>query len=508
MRLLFSFTATVALAGCAPKVFVPRPLDAALLAPQGAEVVEASRDIAARPGMSPPPSAPLPDVAQPISGELGLDAVLASVATRYPPLLAKLLQRDLASGRLQQAMGSFDTYLSAEVGGRVQGYYESTVAQGLLEQPLATGDTIYGGYRISDGLLPDYYRDRTQGDGEVVFGGRVPLLQNRRTDGRRAGVRIAELGVQLAEPEIRRARITFVREATSSYVRWRAAGQRLAIARELLRLADDRDAGLRRAVERQFLAPIALTDNERLIAQRSVYVVEAERAFQRAALELSLFLRDEDDLPVVPSEANLPRAAQLPLAGPETTLEEDLELAARRRPELELLQLRIDQASAEADLAANQTLPQLDVVVEGAASLSGRPYADREDLELFVGGQLKVPIQRRRALGELQQAEAKRSKLRIEQGFLQDRISNELLDARSAMRAAAQQVELNEQNVDRAALLVTAEQRKFDLGLSNLLNVQLREGQLASARAQRVDARLRFDLARAAYRAALGYAAE
>jgi outer membrane protein TolC len=91
---------------------------------------------------------------------------------------------------------------------------------------------------------------------------------------------------------------------------------------------------------------------------------------------------------------------------------------------------------------------------------------------------------------------------------LQDRISNELLDARSAMRAAAQQVELNEQNVDRAALLVTAEQRKFDLGLSNLLNVQLREGQLASARAQRVDARLRFDLARAAYRAALGYASE
>jgi outer membrane protein TolC len=440
VRLLFSFTATVALAGCAPKVFVPRPLDAALLAPQGAEVVEASRDIAARPGMSPPPSAPLPDVAQPISGELGLDAVLASVATRYPPLLAKLLQRDLASGRLQQAMGSFDTYLSAEVGGRVQGYYESTVAQGLLEQPLATGDTIYGGYRISDGLLPDYYRDRTQGDGEVVFGGRVPLLQNRRTDGRRAGVRIAELGVQLAEPEIRRARITFVREATSCYVRWRAAGQRLAIARELLRLADDRDAGLRRAVERQFLAPF--------------------------------------------------------------------EPAARRRPELELLQLRIDQARAEADLAANQTLPQLDVVVEGAASLSGRPYADREDLELFVGGQLKVPIQRRRALGELQQAEAKRSKLRIEQGFLQDRISNELLDARSAMRAAAQQVELNEQNVDRAALLVTAEQRKFDLGLSNLLNVQLREGQLASARAQRVDARLRFDLARAAYRAALGYAAE
>ena len=503
------YVALVATLGaCAPRAFVPRELDGVLTAPSGAAALEGARSLAELPGMSPPPAAPAPDAARSFDGELGLDAVLASVTERYPPLLAKLLQRDLASGRLQQAMGGFDAYVSAKVGGRVEGFYESTVAQGLIEQPLASGDTIYGGYRISDGYLPDYYRDRTQDDGELVFGGRIPLLQNRSIDGRRAGVRVAELGVLLAEPEIRSARIQFVREATSSFRKWVATGRKLGIARELLRLANDRDAGLRRAVAREFLAPIALTDNERLIAQRSIYVVQAERAFQRAALELSLFLRDGEDLPIVAGEANLPEGAQADLVAPGSTLEADLTLAVRQRPELELLQLRIEQAGAEAQLADNQTMPQLDVVVEGAASLSAGPYTDREDLELFVGGELKVPIQRREALGKLQQAEAKQRRLRIERGFLQDRISNELLDARSAMRAAVRQVELNEQNVDRAEQLVAAEQRKFDLGLSNLLNVQLREGQLASARAQQIDARLRFDLAQAAYRAALGFAAE
>ncbi|MGC6486702.1 MAG: TolC family protein [Planctomycetota bacterium] len=507
MRITLLLTIASALGACTPKAFVPRALGGTLSAPAGAASIEGRRAVADLPGMSPPPP-PAPAPAQPLAGELSLDAVLASVVGRYPPYLAKLLQRDIASGRLLAAMGNFDSYLSAKVGGRIQGFYESTVAQGRIEQPLATGDTLYGGYRISDGSLPDYYRDRTQGDGELVFGGRFPLLQNRSIDGRRAGVRIAEISALIAAPEIRSARIQFVREATSSYRKWLATGRKLGIARELLQLANERDAGLRRAVERQFLAPIALIDNERLIAQRSIYVVQAERAFQRASLELSLFLRDDEDLPVVAGEANLPQAAQAAFTAPETSLQVDLVRALRARPELELLQLRIDQVSAEAELAENQAMPQLDVIVEGAASLSSRPYADREDLELFVGGELKVPIQRRKALGRLQQAEATRSRLRIEQRFLRDRISNELLDARSAMGAAVRQIELNERNVDRAEELVTAEQRKFDLGLSDLLNVQLREGQLASARAQRVDARLRFDLAQAAYRAALGYAAE
>jgi outer membrane protein TolC len=497
-----------ALAACAPARFVPRDVDHGLAVPSGAAALEAPRTVAEAPGMSAPPEPPAPDEAQAFDGSLQLATVLASVVDRYPPYLAKLLQRDLASGRLTQAMGNFDSYLSAKVGGRLQGFYESTVAQGLIEQPLATGDTIYGGYRVSDGFLPDYYSDRTQDDGEFVFGGRIPLLQNRSIDGRRADVRIAEIGVLLAEPEIRGARIKFVQKATASYQKWLATGRKLAIARELLKLANDRDAGLRRAVERQFLAPIALTDNERLVAQRSIYVVQAERAFQRAALELSLFLRDDDDLPIVAGEANLPQIPADELAEPSTSLDTDLAVAVQQRPELEEVQLRIEQARTEAELASNQTMPQLDVIVEGAASLSEGPYKDREDLELFVGGELKVPIQRRKAKGKQQQAEAKWSKLRIEQGFLRDRISNELLDARSAMRAAKEQFGLNELNVERAEQLVQAEQRKFDLGLSNLLNVQIREGQLASARAQRIDARLRFELARAAYRAALGHTGE
>lgn len=489
---------------CAPTRYRPQPVDLSYVRPAGIEL--AAPVLPRGPGDAGAAGDSASTAALP-AGPLSLDAVLESVTSRYPPWLSTLLERDLASGRLQQAMGGFDTALSGKVGGQIQGFYESTVAQGLLQQPLATGDTIYGGYRISDGSLPDYYADRTQDSGEIVFGGRFPLLQNRSIDGRRANVRQAEIDVELADPTIARARIDFVQAASNAYFVWVATGRRLAIARELLQLASDRQAGLERGVERQFLAPIDLTDNERLIAQRQVFVARANRDFQAAALALSLYLRDADDRPIVPGEDHL-----APPAGPvepvAERLEVDVAVALQKRPELRRFQLLMDKARTDRDLADNQVLPNLDLVVEGASSLSDGPYKDREDLELFVGGELKLPLQRRDARGRLQQAEARLSRLRIEQRFVRDRIVNEVADARSAMQNAAEQLRTTSQNVELARRLVEAEQRAFELGRSDLLRIQLREVQLADAEILEVDAWLAYQRARAGYRAALGGDAE
>ncbi|MCA8949104.1 MAG: TolC family protein, partial [Planctomycetes bacterium] len=422
------------LAGCAPARYEPvrraptwdPPVGLiATSSPAGADAADSSPPpvgaAAAEPGAA--PSADLPS-----AGELSLATVLESVVRRYPPMLSALVERDLASGRLRQAMGAFDTNLVGKLGRRVQGYYESTIASGVLEQPLVSGDSIFGGYRVSDGLLPDYYDGRTQDNGELVFGVRVPLLRNRAFDERRAGVRKAEIGVALADPKIERARIDFVRAATETYFVWVAAGRRVEVARDLLRLATGRQDGIARAVERQFLAPVDLVDNERLVAQRRVLVLRAERELQAAALALSLYLRDAADRPIVVDESRLPVVATADPLG--SSLADDLAAAQRQRPEPRQLALLLDEAATERELANNQLWPALDLVVEGARSLGAGPYSDREDLELFVGGELKLPIQRRAAQGRREQAEARLRRLGLEERFARDRIATEIADAR------------------------------------------------------------------------------
>lgn len=498
---------TLAAASCTPWPYRPSPDRFEYVVPVGSDTVEPTLAPQPKSDASTPPSAESPTAEPPAPSEpskpLALGTVLDSVTSRYPPLLSALLERDLATGRLTQAMGSFDAQLSAKVGDRVQGFYETTVAEGLIEQPLATGDSVYGGYRWSDGFLPDYYDPRTQSGGELVFGARVPILRGRETDKRRASVRKAEIGVELAEPKIQKARIEFVQAASRAYYGWVAAGRKLVIARDLLKLATDRQAGLQRAVDRQFLAPIVLTDNEQLIMKRNILVAKAERGFQRAALLLSLYLRTGDDRPIVADEKMLPAAA--PLEGEiSPAAENDLVRAFQNRPEVRALELEIDKTETERALAENDRLPSLDLVVEGSSSLSNGPYKDREDLELFIGGELKMPAQRRAALGRMQRATAELARLRLEQQFLRDKILNEILDVRSAARAALQQLAATQRSVELADTLVKAEQRKFDLGRSDLLRIQLRETELANAQATAIDARFLLERALVDYRAVLG----
>lgn len=502
------FCCLLAPSACAPNRYQRPPIDLTYRPPQAVESLLPNESLPA-----PSPGADRADGTAPgttggtttvPAAPVTLGAVVSSVTSRYPPYLSTLLERDLASGRLTQAMGGFDTRLGGKVGGTLQGFYEATTAEGLVEQPLATGDTVYGGYRVSDGFLPDYYDLRTQDDGELVFGVRVPLLRGRATDARRAAVRKAEIGMELADPVITAARIAFVREASFAFYNWEAAGRKLVIARELLRLAEDRQDGLRRAVEREFLAPIDLTDNERLITQRRVLVARAERAFQAAALALSLFYRADDDRPIVAGEDRLPPAVATAPQLPEESTEQAVTTAMRQRPEFLRLQLQIDDTETDLELARNDTLPGLDLLVEMQNPLGDGPYEDREDFELFVGGRLDLPLQQRAARGRAQVAETRLSQLRLEQAFLKERVVTQVLDARAALQNALAQIDATARNVTLAQEMVAGEQRAFELGRSDLLRIQLREAQLADAQTLAVDARLAFERAHVDYRAVLG----
>ena len=54
-----------------------------------------------------------------------LENVLFSVTNQYPPLLAALIERDIAAGRLKSASGPFDFNAFAKLFGTPIGYYET-----------------------------------------------------------------------------------------------------------------------------------------------------------------------------------------------------------------------------------------------------------------------------------------------------------------------------------------------------------------------------------------------
>ena len=99
-----------------------------------------------------------------------LAEVLASVQSQYPPYLAALIEQDIANGRVRQAQGAFDVNLNAGGTMNLAGYYDGRTGYAMLEQPLPFwGGSVYGGYRLSSGFLPNYNKERTGVDGEGVL---------------------------------------------------------------------------------------------------------------------------------------------------------------------------------------------------------------------------------------------------------------------------------------------------------------------------------------------------
>jgi len=434
-----------------------------------------------------------------------LPEVLASVHTQYPPYLAALIEQDIANGRVRQALGAFDLNLNASGNFTPTGYYNGQTGYAVLDQPLPFwGGNVYGGYRLSGGFLPDYNKDRTGTAGESILGFRIPLLKDGIIDKRRAALWQSQIEQELADPFILRQHLDFTRAATTTYYGWVAAGQRLALSEDLLRIARDRDSAIQEQVEKGASAPIVLIDNQRLVVSREIGVVQALRRFQASAIELSLFYRAQQSAePIVAARNRVPSSFPPHPRPSETQLVADIAKAAIFRPEIRRLELMLEKSDIDRRLAKNDLLPNLDIGVQAARSTSGQTPADIERTELEARIEFKMPLQRRDAKGRVAIVDAQIERLHQEKRFARDRISADVSDSFSALLAAYDALKMTRKNVELARQLQAAETERLKQGATDLLALQIREQAGFDAQVLEVEAQAEYFRAQANYRAAI-----
>ncbi len=466
-----------------PEAPPPRPAE------DRPDAAEPARPAPAPPPASPPAVLPFP---RPVEEPLRLEEVLESVAAAFPLLYAVELERAIAAGQRLAAEGQFDPVLrlrSAEQGGT---FGSSRLLASIEQTSPYGGISTFAAWRWGQGNFPIYYGDRKTGEGgEWQAGVVVPLLQNRAIDPRRARLRAAQIAENLAEPTIRRARLDFFRAAAQAYWSWQVAGAQYRIAEELLRLAVDRQ----QVFDEQFRAgkiaeaPVAL--NRRLVASRREALLAAERLVQQSALRLSLFLRDEQGQPVVPPSHWLdPNFLQTPFPLPRAEgLAADVQLALRQRPELVRFQLEKQRRSLEWQLANNQLLPNLNLVLQGAQdvgaakkTLSGTgPFAtDRTTGE--VGAVLEFPLPFRNARGQALTAQAQLAQLLAQERYARDEITVQVQDAVSELLLTWQRLQQAQEEQRQAERVLQIETARFREGRISLVELNLQEIAAAEAK--------------------------
>jgi hypothetical protein len=340
----------------------------------GAAITEpagAAAEQAADPVLPPPPigtdrrvtdpegTQPIEELPAPTETQLlDLETVLISATESFPSVREAAQLRAEALGESQRALGEFDDRLEAFTINQPMGFYQNYRHGISWSRPLENGGVAYTGYRIGRGRFEPWYGGRdTDDSGEFRVGFEIPLLQNRAIDPRRTAVRLAALDIQRASPELFQQVLGAQVEAAEAYWQWVAAGQRYEIAEELMMLAEERVERIQRQIDAEDVARIVGVDNRRLLAQRRSLLIEARRAWDAAAVRLSLYYRNPAGVPISVADAALPEV--FPEApSPAVNLEIDITEAMDLRPELAILRIASEQLRTELRLAINQQLPK------------------------------------------------------------------------------------------------------------------------------------------------------
>ncbi|WP_439533705.1 TolC family protein [Polymorphobacter sp.] len=427
------------------------------------------------------------------AGPLTLAEVLASSRFHAPQVLEAMARIRGAEGRLLSTQAAFDTVFSADINSRVFGFYDGSNANVRLTQPLPeNGGYTYGGYRISSGRFPvyedEYYTNQA---GEVMAGAVFSLLRDRAIDERRFARSLAEADIAIAEADRLMIAIGVQRQALSAYNAWVAAGMRLKVYRDLLDLAETRQAGFRRQVEEGARPRILLTENEQNILRRQTLVVQTEQQLAQAAAALSLYYRAADGTPITPPPSRLPPGLP-PLIIPDRIGLDPATIAAAR-PDLRTLDIRIRQQSQRLALDRNSFLPKLDLKVEASRDLGpiGPGGNSRTPTEGKLGLSLTVPLQQSAARGRLAQTNAEIEAFRQRRRLLEDQIGAEVGQLAIAVSATARLRTIAEDEQDRATTMASAERRRFEAGASDFFLVNVREESAADAQVRALDAAVR-----------------
>ncbi len=438
---------------------------------------------------------------------LTVDEVLASSNSHFPGVLASLADRRGARGAVLEADGQFDLVFTAGGFSRTAGFWDGTMATGGLRQNLSPlGGELYLDYRLSDGRFPIYEDSYFTNDrGELKVGILFSLFRDRRIDDRRFGLTDSRLALREADLDLLLTRIGVQQRALIAYWRWVIYGYELAVYEDLLAIALDRASGLEEEVSSGARAEIFLTENLLNITNRRRLATAAERNFQIATNDLTLYYRDDGGGSIRPGRELLPPPP--PVGDVEDLSIDDAEPvpnALARRPEVQLLRTEIERARNRVALAENELRPRVDLNVEvsedfGSIAEGG---ASRDSTDTIIGVSFNVPLQQRIARGRMARQQAAVDSLQEQRQLQQDQIEIEVRKIMLEMEVAEEMVRLAEQEVAQAEMMADAERRRFDGGASDFFLVNIREETAANARVRYYEADLSRRVARANYDAA------
>ncbi len=415
-----------------------------------------------------------------LAAPLTLDEVLDAVDDRVPELAAAVAKEEQARAKLLASRGAFDPKLKAKASQYLDGYDRQLLDAGVAGQTLF-GPAVAGGWRNGSGDFPTYDGRKTGSGGEAYLAVDVPLLDGLVWSEARTERQVSALRLD-ATAASRDDKARLVRwKAAQSWAKWAANGAKLRIQEDLVAQTERRQLALDREAEEGTRSRLSALDNQRALAERRASLAEARQDVFAAAQGLSLFWRDATGAPRVPSLDELPPLA---VAASEVPPDSARELA-EARADLRQLEAVVDAAGVSVRRQRNALLPEVAIGAEAVRPLDGELPP-----ELIAGVSVELASLLRKERGSVQAAVAAQAQLDAARRAQRDAAVAEIETARNAVVLARERLAHATEGATVADEVLRLEQRRFELGGSDMFVLLGRETKRVEAQKKLVDAQL------------------
>ena len=340
-----------------------------------------------------------------------------------------------------------------------------------------------------------------------------PLIKNRGTYVNRLGIMAARSRYRKSEYDLRTQLLTLVSDAETAYWTLINARENLKVRQNALELAEAALKRSQRELELGAISPLDIFDPEQRKASAEIDVSQAVFALRQAEDAL----RREIGADLDPDTRKLPIELTEDVM-PSVTLtldaEGEVEKALTARPELRSALQTLDVDELAIRSARNGLLPDLSLTGTYTAQGRGGMYYQRSNVftntgsastilkvlpggftdaldQMFgfgypvwaVGLNLRLPIRTRAAAADMADALVAKRRDALQVRSTEQQIRLDVLSAVSMVESSKESVRLAIIARDYAQKYLDAEQKKYDLGTSQMFFVLQAQGAVVSANA-------------------------
>lgn len=417
-----------------------------------------------------------------------IDNFYAVVLAHHPLVKQARLLSENARQEVRLARGSFDpklesTYSTKDV--QDKDYYNKFMASLTIPAWFPVDPKI--GFEQNEGtyINPESSIPESDNYRQLVTGIRLPVGRGLVTDERRAAVNQARLFTELAEAEQVKLINKILLDAAKDYWQWYYAYYSYRLFNRSTEIADEIFRRVHMNAVHGEASAIDTVQAKITLQQRLIERQEAYLEFINQGIRISNYLWDADEQPVLLSA----QIAPVLLPGDETllstqTLSELKFMASQNHPELQKLNIKLNQLEVDRKLATEYLKPRLDINY----GFINQPIGPDGSFQSFslgnnykLGVDFSMPILLRKERAKLGQTKLKIRNTQLERTQAEREILNQVQQVFNQLANTNTILHQQTSMAKNYERLLNAELMNVELGESDLFKINVQQEKVIQA---------------------------